>query len=128
MTLVEKLRHLRRCERAAADPLPALVEFALDSMADMDIVGCPHCIDEPRGDHDEMCPVAALDRALDLYVNRPSRARSMMDPGDREIGLLESELERDDLSPSERKDLEREIRDIESEQQQRNEGYDRGWR
>jgi uncharacterized coiled-coil DUF342 family protein len=54
-----------------------------------------------------------------------------MDPRDREIEALERELEDGDLTPSERRDIMRELRDIErdfgDEERWQDEGRDRGW-
>ena len=56
----------------------------------------------------------------------------MGDPFDRVIDSLERQLERDDLSAEERKDILEEIRDIGREYSERDrweeEGYERGWR
>jgi hypothetical protein len=53
------------------------------------------------------------------------------DPRDREIRLLENELDRDDLTLEERRRINRDIRDVErdfdDEQRWREEGQERGW-
>lgn len=54
-----------------------------------------------------------------------------MDPRDREIEHLEREMENPDLSEAEKREIYREIRDIErdlaEEERWRDEGHDRGW-
>jgi hypothetical protein len=53
------------------------------------------------------------------------------DPREKAIDQLERDLERDDLTPAERTELHREIRDIErdaaEEERWRDEGRERGW-
>lgn len=54
-----------------------------------------------------------------------------MGPRERAIDALERQLESDDLTEADRKDIHREIRDISrdlaDEERWRDEGYERGW-